>query len=118
MEDGKEFKEIKVVFVYSDKLKRHIYGLAFDDDYSSPLYNVNTSDFGEIKKIEVKNNETTNLKLVAEPEKGNKIIFAEKNFPFEESVIYYLQIISGKYDPEINITEYNPIKDKVYDSQK
>ena len=109
MENEKKTKQIKVIFVYSDELRIHHYGLVFNDEYNLPLPNISNANFNETQNFEVKNNEMTNIKLVTMPSSADPFLeFAQTDFPFNEDEIYYLQIVSGDSGLKFNITDYNP----------
>lgn len=113
MVDENETKQIRLIFVYSDELRSHHFGLVFDSVYDLPLPNISNADFGQVKTFEVKNNELTNIKLVAVPSSSDPFMrFAETNFPFEEDKTYYLQIVSGDTGLKFSITDFDPKEKK------
>jgi len=107
MQNLEETKQISVIFVYSDELRAHEYGIMFDNNKPAP--SISNADYDKVQNLEVKNTEKTNVKLVAQPSSADPLMeFAETDFSFKEGQTYYLQIIPGAYRDKINITDYNP----------
>jgi hypothetical protein len=107
MDAENDSKKISLIFVKSDELRDHYFGLLFDNKYGS-LFSISSAKFEIQHPFSVENNETTNIKLMAKPSSLEPFMeFANTNFTFEDDKIYNLQIITGETGQRVfKITEH------------